>query len=208
MKKLVLAAAAVALLPVPAFAQDADIYDDEEAAAPSARDGLRAEARVWYERIGDPEDDVIYELGEGIAFGGEIGYDIAVSDSVVVGPFVGYDVSTIEECDGSFCVSSDGYLTVGLHAGFVTGLNSQAYVKAGYSSLTIKAEGPIDDGLGGTINIDDSQTGGGYEFAFGYEQGFGSNAYGRLELGVGEAYDIYGFDFQRTHVGVAMGVRF
>ena len=205
MKKYLLAAAVVALLPVPAFAQD---YNDDTESESTARDGLRIEGRVWYERIGDPEDDVIYELGNGVAYGGEIGYDIAVSDTVTVGPFVGYDISSVEECDAGFCVSSKGYFSAGLQVGFATGGNGQAYLKGGYSQMTIDAVGPLDDGMGGTINIDDSQTGGGYEFAFGYEQGFGENFYARGEVGVGTVSDIYGFDFQRTHIGVALGARF
>lgn len=209
MKNMLMAVAAIALLPVPAFAQEADVYNDEEV-APTARDGVRAEARVWWERINDPDEaaNINYELGSGFAFGGEIGYDVAVSDSIVVGPYVGYDVSTIEECDGGLCVGSDGYFSAGLHVGFATGPSSQAYLKAGYSSLSISVQGPIDDGAGGVINLDETETGGGYDFAFGYELGFGANAYGRIELGVGEAYDIYGFDFQRTHGGVAVGMRF
>ena len=60
----------------------------------------------------------------------------------------------------------------------------------------------------GPVTLDESETGGGYQFAFGYEQGFGSNAYGRVELGIGENYDLYSFDFQRVSGGVAFGVRF
>lgn len=208
MKKLVLAAAAAALLPVPAFAQDREYNEDDY--EPTARDGLRIEGRVHYERINDPDEAnaIDYELGSGIGFGGEIGYDVAVSDSIAVGPFVTYDVSTIEECDLDLCVSSGGYFVAGLHAGFALGPNSQLYAKGGYSSLTIDVEGSLDDGFGNTVFVDDSETGGGFHFAFGYEQGFGRNAYGRVELGVGENSDIYGFDFQRTNIGVAFGTRF
>ena len=207
MKNMILAAMIVSLLPVPALAQDVEMYAEEdvyvEEVASPARDGLRIEGRVWYERIGDPEEDVIYELGSGVAFGGEVGYDVAVSDTVVVGPFVGYDFSTAEDCDGGFCVGSNGYLTAGVHAGVATGENAQAYVKAGYSSLSVYATGTVNG-----VPIDATETGGGYEFAFGYEQGFGKNAYGRVEIGIGEAYDIFGFDFQRSHIGVAIGTRF
>lgn len=54
MKKLLLAAVAAALMPVPAMAQDADAYDSEDA-APVAHDGLRIEGRVLFERINDPD---------------------------------------------------------------------------------------------------------------------------------------------------------
>lgn len=208
MKKLLLAAASVALLPVPAFAQDQGYYDDDPIA--SARDGLRVEGRIVYEQINDPDDAtaISYELGSGIGFGGEIGYDVAVSDTVAIGPFVSYEASTVEDCDIDLCVESGGYFVAGLHAGFAIGANSQVYGKVAYSQLELAVEGIIDDGFGNTIFIDESETGGGFQFAIGYEQGFGQNAYGRIELGSGSNSDIYGFDFQRTHVGAAIGLRF
>lgn len=209
MKKLLVAAACAALLPVPAFAQETGEYYDDEP-VPFARDGLRLEGRILWERINDPDEaaGINYELGSGVAFGGEIGYDIAVSDTVAIGPFVSYEASSVEECDGGLCVSSDGYFVAGLHAGFASGTNSQFYAKAGYSQQTIAVEGTFNDPVFGPVTLDESETGGGYQFAFGYEQGFGSNAYGRVELGIGENYDLYSFDFQRVSGGVAFGVRF
>lgn len=208
MKQLVLAAAVAALLPVPALAQDGEYYEDD--AAPIARDGLRIEGRVVYERINDPDEtnNINYELGSGVGFGGEIGYDVAVSDSVVVGPFVNYEFSTVEECDLDLCVESGGYFAAGLHVGFATGTNSQVYGKLAYSQLEVAVEGSFDDGCGNTVFVDESETGGGVQFAIGYEQGFGESAYGRIEVGSGVNSDIYGFDFQRTHLGAAVGVRF
>jgi outer membrane immunogenic protein len=209
MKKLLLAAVAAALMPVPAMAQDADAYDSEDA-APVAHDGLRIEGRVLFERINDPDEaaGINYELGSGVAFGGEIGYDIAVSDTIAIGPFASYEASSVEECDLGVCVSSDGYFVVGLHAGFASGTDSQFYAKAGYSQQTIAVEGTFNDPVFGQVVLDESETGGGYQFAFGYEKGFGSNAYGRIELGIGENYDLYGFDFKRVSGGVGVGVRF
>ena len=209
MKKLLLAATGVALLPLPALAQDADEYYDDEPVV-TARDGLRIEGRVLWERINDPDEAALinYELGSGVGFGGEIGYDVAVSDSVVVGPFVSYEASSVEECDFDLCVSSDGYLAAGLHAGFALGPTSQVYGKLAYSQQTIDVEGIIDDPVLGPIAVNESESGGGFQIAVGYEQGFGRNMYGRIEIGSGENQDIYGFDFQRTHIGAAFGVRF
>lgn len=208
MKKLVLAVAAIALLPVPALAQDRDDYDDGPVVI--ARDGLRIEGRVVYERINDPDEanNINYELGSGVGFGGEIGYDVAVSDSIVVGPFASYEFSTVEECDLDLCVESGGYFAAGLHVGFATGTNSQVYGKLAYSQLEVAVEGSFDDGFGNTVFVDESETGGGVQFAIGYEQGFGESAYGRIEIGSGVNSDIYGFEFQRTHVGAAVGARF
>lgn len=208
MKKIMLVAALGALLPVPALAQD---YDDTTETESTARSGLRIEARALWERINDPDEanQINYELGSGPGFGGEIGYDIAVSDTVVVGPFGTYEFSTVEECDGNLCVSSGGFWAAGLHVGIATGTNSQAYIKGAYSQLTVDLVGPFTDPITNTtINFDESETGGGYQAAFGYEQGFGQNAYGRIELGIGTNTDIYGFDFQRSSIAVAIGTRF
>lgn len=208
MRKYLLAACAVALCPVSAFAQSSDYdYDDGDVAAPTARDGFRIEAQVAYENITDPEDDIIYELGQGVAFGGEVGFDIAVSDSVVVGPYASHEISTTESCDGDFCVAAENVFAAGLHVGFATGPGGQAYLKGGYSQLTISAQGTITDETG-SFAVDNEETGGGFDFAFGYEQGFGENFYGRVEVGVGTSNDIFGFDFQRGTLGVALGTRF
>ena len=208
MKKYLLAAAVVALLPVPAFAQD---YGDDSETESTARDGLRLEARVLWERINDPDEaaGINYELGSGVGYGGEVGFDVAVSDNVVVGPFATYEMSTVEECDANLCVSGGGFWAAGLHVGIATGPNSQVYVKGAYSQLTVDLVGPYTDpDTNVTFNFDESETGGGYQAAFGYEHGFGETAYGRIELGIGTNTDIYGFDFQRGSIGVAFGARF
>jgi outer membrane immunogenic protein len=205
MKKLLFAVALGAVATTPALAQDADSVAD-------TRSGLRLEGRVMWERLNDPQESVgiNYELGSGLSFGGEIGYDIAVSSNVVVGPYALYEASTVEECDvNNFCVSSGGYWAAGVHVGIVTGPKGMVYIKGGYGQQTIDAVGPIEGATPGTfINVDDSETGGGYNFAGGYEHSFSKNFYGRIELGISESYDIYTLDFQRANVGVALGARF
>ena len=203
MKKLLMAVALGAVATTPAFAQD-----QTEA---NSRTGVRLEGRVMWERLNDPQEDVgiNYELGSGISFGGEVGFDFAVSDTVVVGPYGLYEASTVEECDGNnFCVSSGGYWAVGLHVGIKTGDKGMVFVKGGYGQQTIDAVGPVEVQPGTFINVDDSETGGGYNFAGGYEHSFSRNFYGRVELGISESYDIYTLDFQRANIGVALGVRF
>ena len=212
MKKIVLALAmAGACMPVAAQAQDGDYGYDDERVAPASVDkaGFRIEGRAFYERIGDPEDDVIYELGDAFGFGGEVGYDIAAGDNLVVGPYFTYDVSTVESCDGDLCLSSDGFWAAGVHVGLTTGDTGMVYGKLGYSQQSLSLEGTFFDEFSGqTVTFDETETGGGYNFAIGYEHGFSSNAYGRLEVGVSENYDLYGFDFQRSNIGAAIGVRF
>lgn len=208
MKKLILAAALGAVATTPAFAQD---YDEAAETLAETRDGVRIEGRVMWERLNDPQEDVgiNYELGSGLSFGGEIGVDFPVSSNVVVGPYALYEASTVEECDvNNFCVSSGGYWAVGAHVGIVTGESGMVFIKAGYGQQTIDAVGPVLVGQDAVLNVDDSETGGGYNFAGGYEHSFSSNFYGRVELGISESYDIYTLDFQRANIGVALGLRF
>ena len=206
MKYIAFGLAASFALAQPAFAQD---YNDGAAPAPASKDGVRIEGRVMWERINDPQEsnNINYELGSGVAFGGEIGYDFYVSDSVVIGPYANYEVSSVESCEGNFCVSSGGYWAAGIHAGFMTGGDGMIYGKLGYGQQTIDVNGPLD--INGTIvNFDESESGGGYNAAFGYDHSFSDNFYGRVEVGISESYDIYGFDFQRANIGVALGARF
>ena len=200
MKKLLLAVALGAIVTTPAYAQDSFV---------AAKDGLRVEGRANWERINDPEEDIgiNYELGSGIALGGEVGYDFPVSQNVVVGPYANYETSSVESCEGDFCVSSGGYWAAGLHAGVIVGESGMVYGKIGYGQQTIDVVGPLN--IDGTIvNFDESESGGGYNFGLGYDHSFGQNFYGRADLTISESYDIYGFDFQRVTAGITLGARF
>ena len=143
-----------------------------------------------------------------MGFGAEVGYDIVVSDSLVVGPYANYDLSTIEDCAEGFCVSSGNYWAAGVHVGFALDENGMIYGKIGYGQQTIKAEGPVEITPGTIEFFDADETGSGYNFAFGYEHSFGETFYGRAELSISESSDIFGLDFQRSSLGVAMGARF
>ena len=208
MKKTIIALAlAGVVMPAAAQAQD---YDSSNAIA-ADKAGVRIEGRLAWERINDPEEDIgiNYEVGSGIAYGGEIGVDFPVSERVVLGPYVNYEASSIEDCDGGLCVGSDGFWSAGIHAGLITGARGMVYAKLGYGEQTIYLDGEFYDfDTDTTFVFDESETGGGYAFSMGYEHGFSDTLYGRAEVGVSEASDIYGFDFQRGHIGVALGARF
>lgn len=200
MKIITVAAVLAAVVSTPALAQEGPVQ---------GKDGIRIEGQVAWERLNDPELDqgINYELGSGISYGGEIGFDFPVSNRVVVGPYANYSASTVEECEGQLCVSSGGYWAAGIHAGLLVGANGMVYAKAGYGQQTIDLVGPFNDN-GTIINFDESETGGGYNFGLGYDHSFGENFYGRIETTISESYDIYGFDFQRSTVGVSLGARF
>lgn len=197
MKYIVIGFAALAALSQPVFAQE-----NSETGEPTSRDGFRLEARAIYETptvSSVIDDDDVFKLGSAFAFGGEAGFDLAVSDSVVVGPYVNYELSNVESCDGIDCVRAKNNLAAGLHVGYALNADGQLYGKVGYSRLKLEAEA-----LGTKI----SESGSGVGFAVGYEHGFGENMYGRLEFGYADNGDIFGINFQRRHAGVALGARF
>ncbi|TIX49253.1 outer membrane beta-barrel protein [Alteraurantiacibacter aquimixticola] len=194
MKKTVAATMLCMAVSTPALAQEADTSN--------ARDGVRIELRATYETptvSSLVEDDDVYKLGSSFAFGGELGFDLALGDSVVMGPYGQYEVSTVESCDGGFCVSTTGYFEAGLHIGYATSDAGQVYGKLGYGRLGFETEG---------LGLDTTENGSGVAFALGYEHGFGENIYGRIEGGYADVGEVYGINFQRRHFGVAVGARF
>lgn len=194
MKKIILAAALGAGLATPAFAQDVDTS--------TARDGFRIEARATYETptvSSIEEEGDVFKIGSAFAFGGEAGFDIAVSDTVVVGPYAQYEVSTVESCEAGFCLSAGGYLEAGLHVGLATGADGQVYGKVGYADQSFDFSGP-------GLNV--SENGSGFAFALGYEHSFGENFYGRIEGGYADLGEVFTINTQRRHFGVAFGARF
>lgn len=195
MKKLIAAVALGAIVTTPAFAQD---EGDES----TARDGFRIEARATYETptvSSLVEEDDVFKLGSAFAFGGEAGFDIAVSDTVVVGPYGQYEVSTVESEDGGFTVRTTDYIEAGLHIGIATNEDGQVYGKLGYAQLGFETEG---------LGLDTTEEGTGIAFALGYELGLGENAYARIEGGYADVGEVYGLNWQRRHFGVALGGRF
>jgi outer membrane immunogenic protein len=194
MKKLIIAAVLGAGLATPAFAQDATTS--------TARDGFRIEARATYETptvSSIEEDGDVFKIGSAFAFGGEAGFDIAVSNSVVVGPYAQYEFSTVESCDGDACLSAGGYFEAGLHVGIATSANGQVYGKIGYADQSYDFDGP---------SIAASDNGSGVAFALGYEHGFGENFYARVEGGYADLGEVFTINTQRRHFGVAVGARF
>jgi outer membrane immunogenic protein len=193
MNKIILAAALVAGLAAPAYAQDE---------TSTAREGFRIEARATYETptVSSIEDEGdVFKIGSAMAFGGEAGYDFAVSNTVVVGPYAQYEFSTVESCEAGFCLSAEGYFEAGLHVGLATGANGQVYGKVGYADQSYTFEGQ---------GLDVTDSGKGFAFALGYEHSFGKNFYGRVEGGYADLGKVFDINTQRRHFGVAVGTRF
>jgi len=178
----------------PAFAQ--------EEGQTNAKAGFRVEARAIYETptvSSIVEDDDVYKVGSAVAWGGEAGFDVAVSSSVVVGPYVTFEKSTVKATDGADTLKVKDNLGAGLHVGYAIGPKGQIYGKVGYAKLRIEAQS-------GALSTTDS--GSGFQGAVGYEHGFGEIFYGRVEFGYGDNGRIGGINFQRRHAGIAIGARF
>lgn len=180
---------AAALAAVPAMAQDQ-----------SALVGPRVEARLGYDQPGaSVPGGGSGRLGKALSFGAEAGYDFAAGSTIAIGPFVQYDRSTIKKCIDLSCYKVSGTLSAGAQVGFAMGDRSQIYVKAAYVSMATRFSNSLgasrrsQTGIGGTL---------------GYEMGFGSRTYARIEASYANLGDIGGVDFDRQHLGIAVGTRF
>lgn len=197
MKKIAISAVLALGVAQPAFAQDGE-------SAAEGKAGFRIEARAVLETptvSNLDDDDNVYKIGSAMAFGGEVGFDFAVSETVVLGPYATYEFSTVENCEAGDCVSATDNYSIGLHGGVAVGSKGLIYAKVGYASLGLEADLA-------SLGLETSDRGGGVGGAIGYEHGFGQNFYGRIEFGYADNGDIFGIDFQRRHAGVALGARF
>lgn len=163
-------------------------------------DGARIEARIGYETPTLSGDGDVYKIGSAVSYGAEIGYDMKLSKSIVAGPYVTYEFSGVEACDGGDCLKVDGNLGVGARIGYIVGSRGLLYAKLGYASLKMSAR---SGGLSGS----DSQ--GGVQGAIGYEMNFGKRFYGKLEGNYGDYGSLVGdINLQRRQIVAGFGVRF
>lgn len=194
MKKLIVAAVLAAGFATPAFAQDAK--------ETNAKAGFRVEARAIYETptvSSIVQNNDVYKIGSAMAFGGEAGFDIAVSSSFVAGPYVTFEKSSVKATDGTDTLKVKDNFAAGLHLGYAVGPTGQIYGKVGYAKLRLEAQS-------GALRV--TESGAGVQGAIGYEHGFAEQFYGRVEFGYGDNGSIGGVNVQRRHAGVALGVRF
>lgn len=187
MKKIILAAAVFAATSTPALAEGIS--------------GPRAVARVGWETptvsgnlLGD-----VYKVGQAVSFGGEVGYDHAVSDKVTLGAYGVIDFSGVEACDVGDCLKVSNTKGAGARLGFGVGANGVVYGKIGYADLSLKAN---------VGTIVDKISKGGVQGGLGYEGGLGKSAFWMLEANYADFGKIGGINFQRRHVAAGVGVRF
>lgn len=167
--------------------------------------GFRIEGRLGWEKAGveavlpNPEDDedetgdeflVGKDEDNGAAYGVEIGYDLQIGDSFIVGAYGGIDLSDSNICvelieDDLSCTELGRTFTAGLRAGVPIGRNSLIYAKGGYSTgkLDLTYDPDItDNGDEGPGEIAaSSEKRDGYHLGAGVEIGVTSSIYAKVE---------------------------
>jgi len=193
MKKYLAAAAALVCMPGIAAAQNSG------STAPAAQfDGVRLEARLGYETPTISDNNNVYKIGSAVSYGGEAGFDIRAGNNVVVGPYVTYEFSSVDLCDGADCISEDGNLGAGLRVGVVAG-RTLIYGKLGYARIRFTA-------TSGGISASESDNG--IQGAIGVNFNLGRNFYGLAEINYADYGRFEGINLQRRHVAAGIGVRF
>lgn len=162
-------------------------------------DGFRAEARLGYETPTVSGDGDIYKLGSAVSYGGEVGFDIAVSPTVTVGPYVSYEESSVELEDdlNSVAIEVGRNYQVGGRVGIGLG-GLVGYAKLGYSNIKLSLEG---------TSSDYSDTQGGIGGGLGVEGNFGKSTYWGLEGNYSDFGKFEGINLQRRQVAVKVGIR-
>lgn len=197
MNRFLILAAAFAVLPTAAFAQDSA---PQEVAAPSADfDGVRVEARVGYETPTVSEDGDVYKIDSAVSYGGEAGFDIAAGDNVVVGPYAVYEFSSVKLCDGGFCLEENGNLGAGVRLGYAATPTVLLYGKLGYASISFKAS---------AFGLSDSESKGGVQGALGVDVNLNKNVYAGVEFNYADYGKFEGINLQRRHVAAVLGFRY
>ncbi len=236
MKKYVAAAALASSLFValPAFAQttlpayppqpyygqdtapDAAPEAEPEVPAEKSLSGLRVELAGGFDRLelSYIEDDTKYYAGaNGVRYGGEIGYDLPVSSSTLLGAYAGVTGTSVNRCDeifgeDSLCQKPGIEISGGVRVGFRFGQASQLYLRGGYSNL--KLELAYEDG--GFSDFTQRRNYNGLHLGMGVEHTLNGGVYLKGDVSVA-AYDtsdsLYeDLTFQRTQATVGLGFRF
>jgi outer membrane immunogenic protein len=162
----------------------------------------------------------VARLSSSLAYGGEIGYDIPVSEKVTVGPYVAYDLSSSEECgsDRGFstnitvCFKSKADLSVGVRAGLIAGRNGEAFIGIGYDKYDF--EFSVIERLNTTNAIVDQfvddKGKAGIGISFGYNHKIAKNLYVGAGARISELgkYADSDYNLQRFQGHLNVGFRF
>jgi outer membrane immunogenic protein len=189
--QVMIATAAAALLATPAHAEGLA--------------GFRLEGRLGWEQVGtnatlpNPDEDedvdgdellIASDEASDPSFGVEIGYDVPLGSSFVVGAYAGADLSNSEMCvelveDDLACNELERTFTVGLRAGVPVAETALLYVKGGYANGKFKtlynADVTDDEDDDAVANEKFSGTQNGFQLGGGVELGLTRSLYAKLE---------------------------
>lgn len=185
MKKITIAAAAVALFAVPAAA-NAQAYVQAQAGLDSVSSGGAS--------------------SEGVAYGVAAGYDLQLRNALFVGIQASVADSSTKECvrdllvvGDKTCIRTGRDLAVVGRIGTNVGDTTKLYVLGGYTNARIRAT--YSDG---TNKASAGANADGFRLGAGFEHDFGRNLFGKVEYN----YSNYEGDFSRHYALVGLGVKF
>ena len=229
MRKLVVTAAATAFgiaLAAPAFAQDGPPND---ALAPSDRapfTGARVGVLVGYDKLqpgSGPNSDInSNRKADGLTYGGDAGYDVALN-RFVIGGEAEVTGSTADVSNSPRSAAALGYgrvkqgrdLYAGARIGYIVAPSTLVYAKGGYTNNRLDLT--ANDG---TVTTGNHYTLDGYRLGAGVEQAIGRSTYAkleyrysnygnaRLEYANGGNTNNFSVDTDRHQIVAGVGVRF
>jgi outer membrane immunogenic protein len=189
--QVMIAAAVTGLLAAPAHAEDLA--------------GFRIEGRLGWEQVGstaalpNPDEDededgdellISSDEASDPSFGVELGYDLQLGSSFVIGAYAGADLSNTEMCaevieDDLACTELERTFTLGARAGIPVAETALIYVKGGYSNgkfaTTYNADVTDDDDEDAVANEEFSGSADGFHLGGGVELGLTRSLYAKLE---------------------------
>jgi outer membrane immunogenic protein len=214
--KYVIAALAV-LSSTTAFAQDAE----------EGRDigGFRAELHAGIERpnLNEASGGTTYvaKLSSSFAYGGEIGYDIPVSETVTVGPYVAFDLGSSDKCEAGsvapnrnleICFKAKSDLSAGVRGAFAAGEKGELYLSVGYDKYKYNYSEVLRAIPGNAIvgSYSNNKGDSGIGIGFGYNHMLGKNLYAGLGMRVSELgnFEQTNWNLQRFQGHATLGMRF
>lgn len=163
--------------------------------------GARIEARIGYETPTVTVDDAddVYKIGSAVSFGGEVGYDLAVSNKVTLGAYGTFETSGVSLCEDGTCLNVEHNIGAGGRIGFALSPTAQLYGKLGYANMKISAS---DSGVSGSDTAD------GVQGAIGMQFDLKRRFYTGLEINYGDYGKFYGINLQRRQLAGMVGIRF
>ncbi len=188
--------------------------------------GPRAEVRLGAERTAlrlsyDDGETAFAGTGrdDGFSVGGEVGYDVALGGTAVVGAYAGASIATTKDCtevfgDDEACLKLGRNLTVGARIGAAVSPQALLYVKGGYSNGQLRAT--YEDFADSDFNTNESSNRSGAHLGLGGEYNVSDTGYLKLEA-IRTNYKAYKYsdefvdtnlDARRTEVVIGFGLRF